>query len=147
MNIARTLLFIRYLPLLGLILATTTVAEEKPMKIRLLLNDKSISATLYDNPQTRDFIALLPLSLTMENYANERIAYLPRKLSDKNAPAGSTPKTADLSYYAPWGNIAVFLEDFRYSKGLLPLGKIDSGFELLQQNGPFPVRIELINND
>jgi len=117
------------------------------MKIRLLLNDKSIAATLYDNPQTRDFIALLPISLTMENYANERIAYLPRRLSDKNAPAGSTPKTGDLSYYAPWGNIAVFLEDFRYSKGLLPLGKIDSGLELLQQNGPFPVRIELIQHD
>jgi len=137
----------RYLPLLGLILATTTIAEEKPMQIRLLLNDKSISATLYDNPQTRDFISLLPLSLTMENYANERIAYLPRKLSDKNAPAGSTPKTGDLSYYAPWGNIAVFLEDFRYSRGLLPLGKIDSNLELLQQNGPFSVRIELIDND
>jgi len=137
----------RYLPLLGLILATTTIAEEKPMKVRLLLNDKSISATLYDNPQTRDFISLLPLSLTMENYANERIAYLPRKLSDKNAPAGSTPKTGDLSYYAPWGNIAVFLEDFRYSRGLLPLGKIDSNLELLQQNGPFSVRIELIDND
>ncbi|WP_239685090.1 cyclophilin-like fold protein [Ventosimonas gracilis] len=147
MNIPRSLLLIRYLPLLVLILATTAVAEEKPMKIRLLLNDKSIAATLYDNPQTRDFIALLPISLTMENYANERIAYLPRRLSDKNAPAGSTPKTGDLSYYAPWGNIAVFLEDFRYSKGLLPLGKIDSGFELLQQNGPFPVRIELIQHD
>jgi len=147
MNILRTLLFIRYLPLLGLILAATTAAEDKPMKIRLLLNDKSISATLYNNPQTRDFIALLPLSLTMENYANERIAYLPRKLSANNAPAGSTPKAGDLSYYAPWGNIAVFLEGFRYSRGLLPLGHIDERLELLQQNGPFTVRIELIQHD
>jgi len=64
------------------------------MKIHLLLDNKTVTATLYDKPQAQDFIVLRPLSLTMENYANERIAYLPRKLSDKNAPAGSTAKTA-----------------------------------------------------
>jgi len=128
-------------------LSTQLYAEEKSMKIRLLLNDISVIATLNDNSATQDFISMLPLSLTMENYANERIAYLPRKLSDKDAPAGSTPKAGDLSYYAPWGNMAIFLEDFRYSKGLLPLGKIDSGLELFQQNGPFAVRIELMTDD
>jgi len=128
-------------------LSTQLYAEEKPMNIRLWINNKTATATLENNPAVRDFIALLPLSLTMENYANERIAYLPRKLSDKDAPTGSTPKAGDLSYYAPWGNMAIFLEDFRYSKGLIPLGKIDSGLELFQQNGPFTVRIELIKHD
>jgi len=128
-------------------LSSHLYAEEKPMKIRLWLNDNNATATLNNNPTTRDFIAMLPLTLTMENYANERIAYLPRKLSNKDAPIGSTPKAGDLSYYAPWGNMAIFLEDFRYSKGLLPLGKINSGLELFQQNGPFTIRIELMTDD
>jgi len=139
--------FTRYVLALSLMLSTHLYAEEKPMKIRLWLNDNSVTATLNNNPAAQDFIAMLPLSLIMENYANERIAYLPRKLSDKDAPMGSTPKAGDLSYYAPWGNMAIFLEDFRYSKGLLPLGKIDSGLELFQQDGPFTVRIELISHD
>jgi len=117
------------------------------MNIRLLLDGQTIPVTLYDNASARDLASLLPLSLTLENYANERIAYLPRKLSDKNAASGSTPKAADLSYYAPWGNLAIFLEDFRYSQGLLPLGKIESGLDALRRNGPFTVRIELVEHD
>lgn len=34
------------------------------MKIRLTVNGKLINATLADNPSARDFLALLPLSLT-----------------------------------------------------------------------------------
>jgi hypothetical protein len=29
----------------------------------------------------------------------------------------------------PWGNLAIFYRDFRYSKGLIPLGVIESGVD------------------
>jgi hypothetical protein len=45
------------------------------MRIRLIVGDQHAIATLYDNATARDFAALLPLSLTMEDYATiERAA-------------------------------------------------------------------------
>ena len=74
----------------------------------------------------------VPMSLTLEDYAaTEKISNLPRKLSTEGAPAGSDPSIGDIAYYSPWGNLAIFYRDFRYSSGLIKLGKIDSGIEAL----------------
>ncbi|MNU08615.1 hypothetical protein D3C72_2547400 [compost metagenome] len=51
----------------------------------------------------------------------------------------------DLTYYAPWGNLAIFYKDFDYSSGLIHLGVIESGIDRLARvNGDFDVRIERI---
>jgi hypothetical protein len=47
------------------------------------------------------------------------------------------------TYYAPWGNLALFHKDFRYSEGLVRLGRIDSGIEALRRKGPLKVTIEI----
>ena len=60
-------------------------------------------------------------------------------------PPGSTPSARDLSYYAPWGNLAFFRKGFRYSEGLIALGKIDSGFEALNQAGRVEGLIERLD--
>ena len=51
--------------------APTTSREERTtaMKIRMRLQDKVITATLMDNATPRDFVSLLPMSLTWEDYA------------------------------------------------------------------------------
>ena len=49
----------------------------------------------------------------------------------------------DITYYAPWGNLAIFYKDFGYSRGLVILGKIDSGLEALIVPGSLRVTIEL----
>ena len=57
----------------------------------------------------RDFISLLPLTLTLEDYAKtEKISDLPRTLTKERAPAGSDPSVGDITYYSPWGNLAIF---------------------------------------
>jgi len=125
-------------------------SHDFPMKINIHIEgEQPATATLLDNPAARDFASLLPLSLQLENYAQiERIAYLPRKLTNENAPAGFTPKAGDITYYAPWGNLAIFMDGFRYSSGLLPLGKLDeSSLPLLQKPGPYTVRIEQAQQD
>lgn len=77
------------------------------------------------------------------NYAaTEKISYLPRKLSTAGAPAGSDPSAGDITYYAPWGNLAIFYKDFGYSRGLIQLGRIDSGIEALNVPGSLKVTIE-----
>jgi hypothetical protein len=123
-----------------------TFSQELPMKIRLSVNGEAATAVLNQSAAARDFAALLPLALTLEDYAVvERIANLPRKLSLVGAPAGSTPVAGDITYYAPWGNVAIFVGGGNaYAKGLLPLGKVESGLSVLAKNGPLKVRIERI---
>jgi hypothetical protein len=105
----------------------------------------AVTATLDDNETSRDFVSLLPLTLTLQDYAaTEKISDLPRRLSTTGAPPGSDPSVGDITYYAPWGNLALFYKDFGYSSGLVKLGQIDSGVEALKRSGPLSVTIELI---
>lgn len=115
------------------------------MQISIKLGDQVITATLANNPTSRDFVSLLPLNLTLEDHAaTEKISYLPRKLSTEGAPPGSDPAVGDIAYYAPWGNLAVFYKDFRYSSGLINLGKIDGGAEALNVPGRLTATVELV---
>jgi hypothetical protein len=120
-------------------------AEEPGMKIRIRVGDKVFTATLIDSKTSRDFISLLPLTLTLKDYAGtEKVSDLPKRLSTEGAPSGSDPSIGDITYYAPWGNMAIFYRDFGYSRGLVILGKIDSGIEALNVPGSVRVTIELI---
>ena len=117
--------------------------EATTMKIRLTIDGKPIEATLLDNPTARDFLSLLPLTLTLEDYAStEKISYLPRKLSAAGAPAGVDPAPGDIAYYAPWGNLAIFYKDAGYARGLVKLGRLDSGIEALSVRGSLKATIE-----
>jgi hypothetical protein len=125
--------------------ATSANAESGNMKIRIEMNGNEITATLTDNATSRDFVSLLPLKLKLEDYGEtEKIGYLPKKLSTEGAPPGSDPSVGDVSYYAPWGNLAIFRKDFRYSTGLINLGRIDSGLEALSVPGSVEVTIDLV---
>jgi len=84
-------------------------AEDSGMKIRLTVGDKVLTANLIDSKTTRGFISLLPLTLTLEDYAGtEKISNLPKRLSTEGAPSGIDPSVGDITYYAPWGNLAIF---------------------------------------
>ncbi|MFQ2274113.1 cyclophilin-like fold protein [Aeromonas hydrophila] len=105
--------------------ATSTEAQNKAdsMNIKMTIAGQIITATLDDSHSARDFFAMLPLTLALEDYADtEKIAYLPRKLTTQGAPKGIDPNMGDLTYYAPWGNLAIFYRDFGYSTGLIKLG-------------------------
>jgi hypothetical protein len=123
----------------------TSPKQADGMKIRLKVGDTVLTAALIDSATTRDLISLLPLALTLEDYAGtEKISNLPKRLSTENAPSGSDPSVGDITYYAPWGNLAIFYKDFGYSRGLVILGKIDSGMEAFRVPGSVKVTIELI---
>lgn len=115
------------------------------MKIQLTINDTLLTATLNDSATARDFVSMLPLTLTLEDYAGtEKVSNLPRQLSTEAAPAGSDPSVGDITYYAPWGNLAIFYRDFRYANGLIILGKIEDDIDALINSEPFEVTIELL---
>jgi hypothetical protein len=124
----------------------TGVSQVKTgLKIRIDAKGAPIIVTLDDNQTSRDFIALLPLALTLEDHAaTEKIGYLPRKLSSNDAPAGITPRAGDVTYYAPWGNLAIFHKDFKYSPGLVKLGSIRNGIDAFRATGRLSVTIKLV---
>lgn len=131
-------------------LSTTAPTAEPPaeisterMKIRITVDGTERTATLNDSQTTRDFLALLPLTLTMEDYVGtEKVSDLPARLSTEGALEGSDPSVGDIAYYAPWENLAIYYRDFGYSSGLVILGKIDGGMEAFSGSGPVNVTIE-----
>jgi hypothetical protein len=132
---------------LSLVLARSLASGEEAssMKIRLTFDGKAVEATLLDNATARDLLSLLPMTLTLEDYnSTEKVGYPPRKLSTAGAPAGVDPSVGDIAYYAPWGNLAIFYKDFGYSRGLIGLGRIDSGIEALSVPGSLKVTIERV---
>ncbi|MFJ9380936.1 cyclophilin-like fold protein [Streptomyces sp. NPDC101455] len=128
----------------GATATTTPERMEATMKIQLTLDGATHPATLNDSPAARDFFDQLPLELTLRDFASsEKISDLPNRLSTAQAPEGTTAKAGDLTYYAPWGNLAIFYHDAPHAPGLVSLGRLDSGLaDLARNSGPFPVRIE-----
>mgnify|MGYP006191397917 CR=1 FL=1 len=121
---------------------------QKVYKIQIELDGAVIVATLDDSPTVRDFIARLPLIVALKDYAStEKVGFLPDKLSTQNAPPGSTPVVGDISYYAPWGNLAIYYKDFAYSAELVRLGRISSGIEHLNFSGEKHATISLIHSN
>lgn len=117
------------------------------MKLNIKVKDKVVTATLIDSKTTHDFISLLPLTLTLEDYARtEKISDLPKRLSTEDAPPGSDPAVGDIAYYAPWGNLAMYYSDSGYANGLVILGKIDGGIEAFNLPSSVEVTIELVQS-
>lgn len=113
------------------------------MRITLKLNDTEIKAVLIDNPTSRDFYSLLPVTLPFKDFAeSEKIAYLDRKLSTKDAPQGAKAQAGDLTYYSPWGNLAIFYRDHSFATGLVTLGRLIDNYELLTDKFCAEVTIE-----
>jgi hypothetical protein len=122
--------------------AQETMDANHSMMIKITINGKELKASLEDSPAARDFAALLPLSLTLEDYAStEKVADLPKRLNTDSAPAGTSAKAGDITYYAPWGNLAIFYKDFRYASGLVKLGQIEGDWSVL--SGPGKLQVEL----
>ena len=120
-----------------------TADQSGTTKIRIVFQQQEVVVVMFDNPASKDFIPLLPLSLEFRDFASaEKIATLPRRLNTAGAP---TPHeaTGDFTYYAPWGNLAVFYKGFGNDGQLYVLGRILSGKDALAKSGaPFTARIE-----
>ncbi len=114
------------------------------MRIGMTFDGRTMLATLYDNPSAKDFFSMLPLDLTIKDFGgNEKIAYLPRKLTEMGSGEFGNERPYDLCYYMPWGNLALFHADYKFP-GLIRLGRFDEGFEALHIRGEFPLRIEVL---
>jgi hypothetical protein len=126
----------------------TETAPLKPpnMKTRLKVEGKVMTATLSDSKTTRDFVSLLPLTLTMNDlFRREKFAHLPRAISEEGKRI-HTYEVGQVVYWSPGPDVAIF---YRHdgekipSPGIIVIGKIDSGVAALDVAGSVKVTIEL----
>lgn len=116
------------------------------MRLRFIFADQDFTATLEDNLSARDLVSMLPLDLTIADYStNEKIAYLPRKLTEEGSGRFGNEAPGDLCYFAPWGNLAMFHGSYRWSNGLIRLGRLDREPEPLLVRGEYPLRVEILS--
>ena len=121
------------------------IPSEGNMKIRITIGDTVLTATMADNASARDFISMMPFTLNMTDYNRiEKVSNLPRQLNTAGMPAGYDPSIGDITFYAPWGNIAIFYGDFGYARGLVFLGRIDSGIGSFAVPGSLTARFEVM---
>ncbi len=114
------------------------------MKIRITVGDKVLTANMENNDTAKDLVSQFPLTVTLEDYAStEKIFYPDRKLSTKGAPSGYKPSVGDITYYAPWGDIAIFYKNFGFASGLINLGKIEGDMSALTSSKNVKATFEL----
>ena len=118
------------------------------VKIRIVAGSAVLTATLDDTEVARDFASLLPLALTLTDYAEtEKVSDLPRQLSITFAPKGASAAAGDVMHYAPWGNLALFYRSAPHAHGLVRLGRFDDrdvAVAVLRRPGPVTATIERI---
>ena len=115
--------------------------------VRFTAGSTSVEVTIdQDNPAIRDFLSMLPFTLTVEEFAGrEKIAYLPRELTHTGSP-GSDPEDGDLIYYVPWGNIGFYYNTagIGYSDQTIHLGTYDALLDQLEQLEGQGVIVEIV---
>jgi len=125
--------------------------NSKDVRIKLTFNNEEVIVKMNDNPTSRDFMSLLPLTLTFKEFGGfEKLSVLDRELSTEDAPPGSDPEVGDFGYYAPWKDVNMYYKDWSYSSGLVILGEIESDPEefakkLQGMNDDFFVTIQKMN--
>jgi hypothetical protein len=135
------------MPLMGrmALAQTATTEKEGVMNIRIAFAHQEFTATLEDNASARELVTMLPLDLTISDFGgNEKIAYLPRKLTELVPGPFPSAALGDLCYFVPWGNLAFFHGRYESTRDLVRLGHLDGNVRPLLTFGEFPVRIEQV---
>jgi hypothetical protein len=116
------------------------------MKIEIKLAGRILSATVADNKTARDFVSLLPLSLSMKDlFGREKYGDLPKALS-KEGPAKNRYDVGDIAYWSPNRQFAVYYRqdgESIPSPGVIPIAKIDAGVEAFNVEGSVTVTVAL----
>jgi len=120
------------------------------MKIHLKLNDKVIPATLVDNKTAEEFVAMLPLTITMHDlFKREKFGPLPGALSGHGTRTDQGYGGGGLICWAPGPDLTIFYghDGQTLSGAVHVLGKLDFGAEEFGVAGPLTVTIEVPETD
>ena len=136
--ICRFVRFIAIVAFLALPLSAKSNANQdtKGDKMQIQMSFENVSGgkevvriDLEDNPATRDFYALLPLSLEFRDYVGkEKISPELSKRLNTSGLNGYNPQVGDLFYFSPWGNLGIFYKPADFHSGLVRFGNVGAEF-------------------
>ena len=120
--------------------------QSEEMKINLIVNNKTFSATLENNETTKELISMFPMTLNMSDLnSNEKYNYLNSTLTT-NSSRPNRINAGDIKLY---GNncLVVFYDSFNSSYSYTNLGKIDNVDEFVSElgSGSVTITFELAN--
>lgn len=115
--------------------------------VRFRSDTTSVDVTIgQDTPATRDLLSMLPLTITLEEFAGrEKIGRLPRHLAHHGSP-GSDPADGDLIYFVPWGNLGFYYDasGVGYSDQTLHIGTYHASRDQLESLAGGDVTVEAV---
>ena len=101
--------------------------EPSGRRIRVQCGDVAVLYQLNDSPAADSLYEQLPLTVAVEDYStNEKIFYPPRQLDTDSTPLAQGG-AGTLAYYAPWGDVVLFYDDYSENAALYALGQAVSG--------------------
>lgn len=121
-------------------------SQSEEIKINLIVNNKTFSATLNNNETTRQLVSMFPMTLNMSDlHSNEKYNYLDTSLPT-NSNRRNRINAGDIKLY---GNdcLVVFYESFSNSYSYTDLGRVDDVDAFVSElgSGSVNIRYELAN--
>ena len=119
--------------------------QSEEIKINLIVNNKTFTATLNNNETVRELLEVFPMTLNMSDLnSNEKYNYLNTTLPT-NTYRPNRINAGDIKLY---GNncLVVFYESFNTSYSYTDLGKVDNADEFVAElgSGSVSIRFELM---
>lgn len=120
--------------------------QSENIKINLIVNNKTFSATLNNNETVKELISMFPMTLHMSDLnANEKYHYLDSSLVTNS----SNPRRINAGDIKLYGNncLVVFYDSFSTSYSYTDLGKVDDveGFVSELGRGDVTMTFELVD--
>ncbi len=116
--------------------SSSNEADTEQTEIELSFGDTVMTAMLDDSETSRAFIKMLPLTLTMNRYAN-REYYAALGELPENGVGIDDFENGDVTYYTNGKSLAIFFgdEDISNQDGLIRMGRITSDLSLFDTVG------------
>ncbi len=117
-------------------------SESGTTAITMTVGDTVITAELSDSQTTRDFLALLPRTVTLSRYGDREYYGNPGGTLSTEGEAIPDFENGDVTFYPPSGNLAIFFgnENTSNQANLIRMGKITSELSVFEN---FPQTIEM----
>ncbi|WP_433519911.1 cyclophilin-like fold protein [Nonomuraea sp. CA-143628] len=117
------------------------------MPVVLRFGDHAVAATLTDTPPSRQFTAMLPMTVRLTDaWGQAKAGRLPRALTAEGGTPVHVPAPGGIYFWPPSGVIAIYYDDLGQAvpdPGLIRLGAVEAGLDRLADAGDrVTVRIE-----
>ncbi|MEU6782788.1 cyclophilin-like fold protein [Nonomuraea angiospora] len=118
---------------------STAASVTSGMAMLLRFGDQTVTVALADTPPSRQFAAMLPLTLQLTDaWGQAKAGRLPRVLTAQGGTPVHDPTPGEVYFWPPSGVIAVYYDDLGQEvpdPGLVRLGVVNTGLDKLAAAG------------